>query len=179
MSDSGDVFGEYFLQDGYLFKGKQLCIPNSPIRENIIKELQSGGLGGHFGRDKTITLVEDRYFFLGLRKQVARFMEHCRIYQVAKGVSQNMGLYEPFPVPSKLWTDVSMDFVVGLPNTQRGYNSVFVVVDKFFKMAYFILCKKIDDANKITKLFFKEIITLHGLPKSIVSDRDSKFLSHF
>eukprot|EP01018_Ginkgo_biloba_P024721 Gb_03958 [translate_table: standard] len=59
VTDSGDLFDEYFLQDGYLFKGKQLCIPVGSMRENFIRELQSGGLGGHFGRDKTIAQVED------------------------------------------------------------------------------------------------------------------------
>eukprot|EP01018_Ginkgo_biloba_P018965 Gb_14600 [translate_table: standard] len=117
VADNGDLFDEYFLQHGYLFKGKQLCIPNNPMRKNIIKELHSGGLGGHFGRDKTIALVEDPYFWPGLRKKVAKCMEQCRICQVAKGVSQNTGLYEPLLVRSEPWADVSMDFIVGLPNT--------------------------------------------------------------
>lgn len=75
MTNNGDLFGEYFFQDGYLFKGKQLCIPDCHMRENIIKELHSGGLGGHFSREKIISLVEDRYFLPGLRKQVEKFME--------------------------------------------------------------------------------------------------------
>eukprot|EP01018_Ginkgo_biloba_P014195 Gb_17747 [translate_table: standard] len=115
--DSGDLFDEYFLHDRYLFKGKQLCIPVGLMRENIIRELHSGGLGGHFGRDKTIALVEDRYYWPGLRKQVAKFVIQCKTCQVSKGASQNMGLYNPLPVSSEPWTDVSMDFVVGLPNT--------------------------------------------------------------
>jgi len=90
-----------------------------------------------------------------------------------------MGLYTPLPVPDRPMDLVSLDFVLGLPRTQKGYNSIMVVVDRFTNMEYFISCKKTCDAKHVAHLFFTEIIRLHGLPKSIISNRDVKFTGHF
>ena len=82
-------------------------------------------------------------------------------------------------MPSEPWVDISMDFVLGLLKSKKGRYSIFIVVDRFSKMVHFIACHKTDDASYITDLFFREIVRLYSIPKSIVSDRDVKFLGYF
>ncbi|KAH9679135.1 hypothetical protein KPL71_025994 [Citrus sinensis] len=142
---------DYHLHDKFLFKSNQLCVPDSSLRLKIIAKLHNEG---HMGRDKTLALIANTYFWPIMRREVYHYVETCRICQVSKGAATNAGLYMPLPIPTQPWADISMDFVLGLPRTQR-------------------------DALTVARLFFKEVYRLHGLPSSIVSDRDTRFLSHF
>lgn len=170
------VNGDYTVQDSFLLKGLHLCVPECSLRQKIIEELHNKG---HIGRDRTLHLVSSSYFWPSLRRDVERFIQRFRVCQQSKGKASNAGLYLPLPIPTQPWTDLSMDFVLALPRTQGGYDSIFVVVDRFSKMVHFIACKKTTDAVHVVLLFFREVYRLHGLPSSIVSDRDTRFLSHF
>ena len=112
-------------------------------------------------------------------KDVQKFVRCCGVCQVEKGVCQNTGLYTPIVVLEKPWTDISMDFFLGLPNKSKGYDYILMVLDRFSKMDHFIPCKKTFDVVQVAIIFFKEITRLHRLLKFIIFDRDSKFVRYF
>jgi hypothetical protein len=134
---------------------------------------------GHFGREKTLLMLADYFYWPRMRRDVDRFVKHYITCNKSKSKLKPHGLYTPLSAPTTPWEDISMDFVLGLPRTKRGHDSIIMVVDRFSKMAHFIAYHKSDDVSHIANLFFRDIVCLHGVPKTIVSDRDVKFMSYF
>ena len=88
------------------------------------------------------------------------------------------GLLQPLPIPEHKWESISMDFITGFPRAQ-GKDCIFVVVDRLTKFAHFFSIATNFSAPQVVELFFREVFRLHGLPKTIVSDRDNQFMSTF
>lgn len=118
--------------------------------------------------------MQRRFYWPRMQQYVTKFVQQCEVYQYYKGTTQNLGLYMPLSVRDSIWEDLIIDFIIGLPKTKRGIDSIIVVVDRFYKMTHFLSCKWTYDA----RLFFQEIVPLHNIPR-ITLDHDFKFISTF
>jgi hypothetical protein len=175
----GRTWQKFLLREGLLYRANNLCVLASSVRLLLLQEAHGGGFMGHFGVKKMEDVLAAHFFWPQMQHDVERYISRCTTCNKAKSRLNPHGLYMPLPVPRAPWEDISMDFVLGLSRTKRGRDSVFVVVDHFSKMAYFIPCHKADNASYVADLFFSEVVRLHGVPNTIISDRDAKFLSHF
>jgi hypothetical protein len=110
------------------------------MRYNLLKEKHNGGLNGYFGHDKTFAQLRNSYYWSSMREEVKKFVNKCIICQYAKGRQKNTCLYHPLPFPERLWDAINIDFVLELPRTQKGSDSIFFVVERLSKMTHFIPC---------------------------------------
>jgi hypothetical protein len=107
-----------------------------------------------------------------MKCDVAKFIAQCDICQRVKIEHQKpSGLLQPLPIPEWKWEDISMDFVNGLPRTPRGNDSIWVIVDRLTKVTHFIPMRTTYGGDKLARLYVDNILKLHGVPKSIISDR--------
>ena len=165
----GRTWQKFMLREGLLYRANKLCVPASSVRLLLLQEAHGGGLMGHFGVKKTEDVLFTHFYWPRMRRDVERYVSRCTTCNKAKSRLNPHGLYLPIPVPRAPWKDISMDFVLGLPRTKRGSDIVFVIVDRFSKMAHFIPCHKTDNASHVADLFFTEIVRLHGVTNTIVS----------
>lgn len=161
------------------FKDKLYISSNSPLKHVLLEELHISPLGGHSGIHKTYGRLSENVYWEGMKKDVTAFVNACKTCQFTKTPAQlPFGLFQPLPVLQGVWEDISLDFIIGLPSFQN-HTMILVVVDRFSKVAHFGMLPSYITAIKVADLFAKMIYKLHGMPKSIVLDRDPIFLSHF
>ena len=106
--------GKYFRHEGYLLRENKLCVPNCSIRDLLVRESHGEGLMGHFGVAKTLAVLQEHCYWSHIRRDVERLCDRCVTCRQAKSRVQPHGLYTPLLIPSEPWTDISMDFVLGL-----------------------------------------------------------------
>jgi len=110
---------------------------------------------GHFGVAKTLAMLKEKFFWPHMKREIQNHCACCLNCLHAKSSAMSVGMYTPLLVASSPWEDISIDFVLGLRRTSRGVDSIFVVVDRFSKMAHFIQCHKVDYASNIARLFLR------------------------
>ena len=162
-----------------LYKGRLVIPPSSPLRTVLLTEVHDSKIGGHSGVLRTYSRLAQSFFWEAMKQDVQRFVAECEVCQRNKSDARSpSGLLQPLPVPTQVWEDISLDFVEGLP-ISSGKTTVLVVVDRLSKYAHFTALAHPYIAKTVAESFITQIVRLHGIPRSMVSDRDPIFLSQF
>lgn len=170
----------YSLQDGIIKYKTQIWVgQNAALQTKLITTFHSSAIGGHSGIKATYRRLKNHFAWKGMKGDVEAYIKQCHICQQAKHSNAHpAGLLQPLPIPQGVWMDLSMDFIEGLPKSQ-GFSVILVVVDRLTKYAHFVPIKHPYTAADIAQVFMDNIVRLHGLPQSIVSDRDTVCVSTF
>jgi hypothetical protein len=171
---------KYSLRDGLLFYKNKLLIGDCPtLRDQILHSVHSDPTAGHSGYEKTLHRAKRDFYWSGMRKDLKQFIRECVICQQNKHDNTSpAGLLQPLPIPTTIWSEITLDFIEGLPPSQN-HSVIFVVVDRLSKYSHFISLGHPYTAAKVAQLFISHVFKLHGLPTSIISDRDAIFTSAF
>jgi hypothetical protein len=181
----GDVhhkIKEYEIKEhGLLMHKNRIYVPSSgELRNLVLKEMHDVPYAGHPSYQKTIIAVRNQFFWSGMKKDVVDYIDPCMECQKVKAEHRHpVGLLHPLSIPEKKWEVITMDFITGLPRTNNQRDSIMVVVDKLTKSSHFVPVKTTHTMANIAEIFMKEISKLHGIPRTIVSDKDTKFTSNF
>jgi hypothetical protein len=145
----------------------------------IFHEMHNVPYAGQPRYQKTMAAIKIHYFWPVMKREIVEYITRCIECQKVKVENRHpIELLQPLPIPEWKWEVVTMDFITGLPRTCKVHDSIMVVVDKLMKVANFILLKTTHKALDVADIFMKEVARLHGIPKTIVSDRDLKFTSN-
>ena len=178
---------DYEKQKNLLWKksadGLRLCVPaNRELRRRILFSEHDDPSRGHPGMFKTTKFIQRKYYWPGMIREVKNYVNTCQKCQRNKHrQSRPPGQLNVLPIPEARWQNISMDFILALPRA-NGYNSIWVMVDRLTKRAHFIALHMGDQesaAKACAVIFQKEFQRLHGIPESIISDRDVRFTSIF
>jgi hypothetical protein len=166
----------FVISEDRLLYGDRVCVPSSDVPA-ILQAAHSSPVSGHRGFKNTLQSLHSKFFWPRMREEVEQFVRSCPDCQRAKPRNFNSKQpLSPLPIPSSRWESIAMDFLTGFPSIS-GKDSLLVVVDRFSKRAHFIPVPVSITAESTAKVIIREVVRLHGVPKSIVSDRDPRFTS--
>lgn len=174
---------DFRIVEGVLYFRDQLCVPKiDDLRNEIMTEAHGTKYSMHPGSTKMYHNLKNRFWWNNMKKEIAAFVSRGTTCQLIKAEHQKpAGLLQPLEIPQWKWEHLTMDFVSGLPTTSKGNNAILVIVDCLTKSAYFIPLKTRKNMQMLAlvQTFVNEIVSRHGQPVSITSDRDIRFLSRF
>jgi hypothetical protein len=170
----------YILEHGIIkLQGRVVIGANLALQTKLIAQLHDTPVGGHSGIQATYQRVKKLYYWSGMKLAVELYVRQCPICQQAKHTNTKpAGLLQPLPPPDAPWEQITMDFIEGLPLSDNA-NVILVVVDRLTKYAHFLPLKHPYTATSVAKVYMDNIVKLHGVPLTIISDRDKVFTSAF
>nr|GEU85856.1 putative reverse transcriptase domain-containing protein [Tanacetum cinerariifolium] len=167
--------------DGTRYHDKRIWLPKfGGLRDLIMHGSHKSKYSIHPGSDKMYQDLKQLYWWPNMKADIATYVSVCLTFAKVKAEHQKPScLLQQPEIPVWEWERITMDFIVGLLRTPSGYDSIWVIVNRLTKSAHFLPVKTTDSMEKLTQLYIKEIVDRHGVPISIISDRDSKFTSRF
>jgi hypothetical protein len=172
-----------FRQDnkGVLWFEDRLVVPkNSELRKKILDEAHLSKFSMHPGSNKVYHDLRSLYWWTRMKREIAKYISECDTCQRVKASHLKVaGTLQPLPIPSWKWEDLSMDFIVGLPNTSRHHDSIWVIMDRLTKTTHFLPVHTTHRALKYAEIYIDQIVRLHGIQRTIVSDRGAPFVARF
>ena len=153
------------------FKNRLVVPKDFELRKQILDEAHTSRLSIHPGSNKMYQDLKQRFWWTRMKREIAKYVSECDICRRVKASHlRPPGTLQPLNIPEWKWEDISMDFIVGLPRTQKCYDSIWVVVDRLTKSAHFLPVNTIYRAKRYAELYINRILCLHGVPKTIISD---------